>query len=50
MKQFACCVAFIVVACALPGACLAADAPPRPNIVVILADDTGFSDLGCYGS
>src|SRR5262247_3336890 len=22
----------------------------RPNIIVIMADDMGFSDLGCYGS
>jgi arylsulfatase len=24
-------------------------AAPRPNIVVIMADDMGFSDIGCYG-
>src|SRR5215208_3404702 len=27
-----------------------AQAPGRPDIVLIMADDMGFSDLGCYGS
>ena len=26
-----------------------ADVTQRPNVVVILADDMGFSDIGCYG-
>ncbi len=32
------------------GAAAAATAAEKPNIIVILVDDMGFSDIGCYGS
>jgi len=35
---------------ALPSVAVAADAPRRPNIVFIIADDMGFADMGSFGS
>ena len=38
-----------MVAVAICGVLQAAAAEDRPNIVVILSDDMGYSDIGCYG-
>jgi hypothetical protein len=34
---------------AAPAIVAAADAPRRPNIVIILGDDLGFADMGAFG-
>lgn len=39
---------FLAACLLLPLTLLAA--PEKPNVLLIMADDLGFSDLGCYGS
>ncbi|MGB5206141.1 MAG: arylsulfatase [Azonexus sp.] len=44
------CFVGMVATYAFPNIATAADSPRRPNIVVILGDDMGFSDMGAFGS
>jgi arylsulfatase A-like enzyme/pimeloyl-ACP methyl ester carboxylesterase len=46
MKQLARLILFVVIAF---GSSITLEAAPKPNVLLIMADDLGFSDLGCYG-
>ncbi len=53
LKKFSSCFGFLAAlglwsSCSFNGLAAPA-AAPRPNFLIILADDMGFSDAGCYG-
>src|SRR5215213_7211458 len=52
-SAFALAVAGLVAVTATPRRVVAADTPSSarpPNVIIILADDQGYNDLGCFGS
>ena len=44
-----CCSLAGTLAVVLAATSLHAAEPAKPNILIIVADDMGFSDAGCYG-
>jgi arylsulfatase A-like enzyme len=40
---------FLLFGCVVIGWISGASGAPRPSIVVIMSDDMGYSDIGCYG-
>jgi arylsulfatase A-like enzyme len=48
MKQFTC--LFLLPLLLAASLCLAHDAAPRPNVIVVMTDDQGYGELSCHGN